>query len=305
MKKEEILQVLPERLQNLIEGAVPDWEVLQEIHIRCGKMITLTLRGKKIVPEQNGQVVSRKEFRETLEYISNYSLYAFEEEIRKGYLTIPGGHRIGVAGKVVLEQGKVRTLRHISFLNIRISHEIKGCAKEVLPYLFEQDRFLSTLLVSPPGAGKTTLLRDIVRNVASGGSFFSARNVSVVDERSEIAGCYLGVPQKDVGKYCDVLDACPKSEGIRMMIRSMAPEVIAVDEIGTRQDYEAMTYALTSGCALLATVHGNSLQHIREKPLWGQILTEQMFRRIVFLQIGNAPGMIRAVYDGKGQVIAE
>ena len=305
MKQEEILQVLPGRLQSLMKKEVKDWEQLQEIHIRCGKAVALTMRGKKIVPEQNGQVVSRKEFRETLEYLSNYSLYAFEEEIRKGYLTIPGGHRIGVAGKAVLEGEKIKTLRYIAFLNIRISHEIKGCADSVLPYLFFQDCFLSTLLVSPPGAGKTTLLRDIIRNVSSGGAFFSARNVSVVDERSEIAGCYLGVPQKDVGKYCDVLDACPKAEGIKMVIRSMAPEVIAVDEIGTREDYEAMSYALTSGCSLLATVHGNTLQHIREKPLLTQILKEQMFERIIFLQKGSHPGKIKSVCDGKGQVIAE
>lgn len=304
MNKEEILQVLPERIKKLIIRTAPDWESLQEIHIRSGRELVLTWQGRKLSPNQNGQVVSRKEFREILEYISNYSLYAFEDEIRKGYLTIPGGHRIGVAGKTVMEEGKVRTLRNLSFLNIRISHEVKGCADRLIPYLFEGDTFLSTLIVSPPGAGKTTLLRDIVRNVATGGRTFSGKNVSVVDERSEIAGCYLGVPQKDMGAYCDVLDACPKSEGIRMMIRSMAPEVIAVDEIGTRQDYEAMTYALTSGCSLLATVHGSSLQHIREKPLMQKMLEEEMFGRIVFLEKKEKPGQIRTVYNGKGQVMS-
>lgn len=303
MKKEEILQILPERLRRLVDDAVSDWESIQEIHIRSGRSVVLTIQGQKILPNQNGQVVSRKEFRETLEYISNYSLYAFEDEISKGYLTIPGGHRIGVAGKAVMEQGHVRTLRNISFLNIRISHEIKGCADRLIPYLFEKDCFLSTLIVSPPGAGKTTLLRDIVRNVATGGRMFSGKNVSVIDERSEIAGCYMGMPQKDVGRYCDVLDACSKSEGIRMMIRSMAPEVIAVDEIGAKQDYEAMVYALTSGSSLLATVHGSSLQHIREKPLMKRMLEERMFDRLIFLEKEGKPGKVSVVYDGKGQVV--
>lgn len=303
MKKEEILQLLPERLQRLAGREAGDWEQVQEIRIRSGRQMVLLIRGEKKIPGGAGEAVSAGEFREILEHISCYSLYAFEEEIRKGYITIPGGHRIGVAGRAVMEQGQVRTLRNITFLNIRISHEVKGCADRLLPRLMDADRFLSTLLISPPGAGKTTLLRDIVRQLAEGERGRPGKNVSVVDERSEIAGCYLGVPQKDVGP-CDVMDACAKSEGIRMMIRSMAPEVIAVDEIGTRQDYEAMAYALTSGCALLATVHGDSLKHLREKPLLRQMLEEEMFGRLVFLRDEGRPGKIVAVCDGKGKELS-
>lgn len=304
MEKEEILQIMPERIRRVVMQAVTEWESLQEIHIRNGRHIVLVIKGEKILPDQGGQVVGAREFREILEHISNYSLYAFEEEIRKGYLTIPGGHRVGVAGKVLLDQGQVRTIRHITFLNIRVSHEILGCADRIMPVLFDKDRFLSTLIVSPPGAGKTTLLRDIVRQTATGGGMFPPKNVSVIDERSEIAGCYMGVPQRDVGIHCDVLDACQKQEGIRMMLRSMAPEVIAVDEIGAPQDYEALITALTSGCALLATVHGNSFPHIREKPQLKRMLDERMFERVLFLQ-GGEPGKITAVYDGRGQVVSK
>lgn len=303
MKKEEILQVLPERLRQLAVHAVADWDALQEIHIRLGKSMVFTIQGKKVCPDSNGQVVGRKEFREILEYISNYSLYAFEEEIKKGFLTIPGGHRVGVSGRAVTEENKVKMLRNISFLNIRVAHEVRGCADRIMPYLFEREQFLSTLLVSPPGAGKTTLLRDIVRHLASGGRMFRARNVSVVDERSEIASCYMGVPQNDVGMYCDVMDACPKTEGIRMMLRAMAPEVIAVDEIGTGEEYEALVEAVTGGCALLATVHGNSMQQIREKPYLKKMLEEQMFGRILFLEERERPGVVTRIYDGKGQVV--
>lgn len=303
MDKKEILQLLPERIRRIVSQTVTDWQLLQEIHIRSGRNIALIMKGRKLLPDQSGQVVGDREFREILEAISHYSLYAFEEEIKKGYLTIPGGHRVGVAGRVLQEHGQVRTIRHIAFLNIRISHEVIGCADRVMPYLFEQDRFLSTLIVSPPGAGKTTLLRDIVRQTANGGRMFTAKNVSVIDERSEIAGCYMGIPQRNVGLHCDVLDACDKREGIYMMLRSMAPEVIAVDEIGAMRDHEALGAALTSGCALLATVHGNSFQHIREKPQLKRILEERMFERILFLQ-GGTPGRIAAIYDGKGQVVS-
>lgn len=303
MKKDEILQVLPERLRQLAVHTVADWDALQEIHIRLGKSMVFTIQGKKVCPDSNGQVVGRKEFREILEYISNYSLYAFEEEIKKGFLTIPGGHRVGVSGRAVTEENKVKMLRNISFLNIRVAHEVRGCADRIMPYLFEREQFLSTLLVSPPGAGKTTLLRDIVRHLASGGRMFRARNVSVVDERSEIASCYMGVPQNDVGMFCDVMDACPKTEGIRMMLRAMAPEVIAVDEIGTGEEYEALVEAITGGCALLATVHGNSMQQIREKPYLKKMLEEQMFGRILFLEERERPGVVTRIYDGKGQVV--
>lgn len=303
MKREEILQVLPERLRRIVERAVTDWDELQEIHIRLGKSVAITTEGRKCLPAQNGQVVGRREFREMLEYISNYSLYAFEDEIKKGFLTIPGGHRIGVSGRVVAEENEVKNLRNISCINIRVAHEKKGCADAVMPYLFEGGVFLSTLIVSPPGAGKTTLLRDIVRHLANGGQAYGAKNVSVVDERSEIASCYMGVPQNDVGIFCDVLDACPKSEGIRMMMRSMAPEVIAVDEIGTRAEYEALSEAITGGCALLATVHGDSIQHIREKPFLDRMLKEQMFGRILFLAQKGRPGVVTGIFDAGGRVV--
>lgn len=169
MYRDEIMPLLPERIQGIIQENIRRESELQEIRIRVGQPLVLQYGGELMAPDQHGQVVSGAEFKEVLSRVSQYSLYAFEEEIRKGYLTIPGGHRIGLLGRTILEDGKIKTMRHISFLNIRISHEVTGCADRLLPYVFEGDRFLSTLLVSPPGGGKTTLLRDLVRQIATGG----------------------------------------------------------------------------------------------------------------------------------------
>lgn len=302
MYRNEILPLLPERIRRILQRVVKSEKKLQEIRIRNGFPLAIQYGGEMLVPESAG-VVSETEFKEVLSRISKYSLYAFEEEIRKGYLTIPGGHRIGILGHTVMEGNGIKTVRHISFLNIRISHEIRGSADQVMPYVMEQDRFLSTLLVSPPGGGKTTMLRDMIRQLAMGGESFRGRNVSVVDERSEIAGCYRGIPQKQIGLYCDVVDACPKAIGIMMVIRSMAPEVVAVDEVGTGEDFEAMKYALTSGCALLATIHGDSLDQMKVKPVFGRMLQAGLFERYIFLGTKRNPGVCREIYDGKGNLL--
>lgn len=303
MYRDEILPLLPERIRRILQCCVRAERELQEIRIRKGKPLVLQYKGAMFVPEPDGPVISEQEFREVLDRISRHSLYAFEEEISRGYLTVPGGHRIGLLGHTVLEGSRVKTIRHIAFLNIRISHEIPGSADPLMPYVMDKDRFLSTLLVSPPGGGKTTLLRDMIRQLATGGQSFRGRSVSVVDERSEIAGCRGGIPQKQVGPYCDVLDACPKAAGMRMVIRSMAPEVVAVDEVGTQDDLEAMMYALTSGCALLATIHGSSLEQMKRKPAFDGMLRDGMFERYVFLGTRRNPGICRQIYDGGGELL--
>lgn len=288
MNRQEILQVLPKRIEQIVQNEVKDWKQLQEIRIRQGQKVVLRYQGQMTEASGQNQVVESMECKEILSRISQYSLYAFEEEIRKGYITIPGGHRIGIVGRAVLEQGEVKTLRHINSFNIRVCHEKIGCANRVMPYVLQEGQFLSTLIISPPGGGKTTLLRDIVRYLSA------ERNVTVVDERSEIGGCYQGVPQHELGIGCDVLDACPKIIGMEMVLRSMAPDVIAVDEIGTREDYDTLQQALYSGCAIVATRHGEKLLSEMISPL---------FRRYIVLRGGNQPGEIQTIYDERGQVI--
>lgn len=287
-------------------------EHIQEIRLRIQAPLLLICNHQEffLTPEgafsanpKTAYQVTRQDLKETLEQVGSHSLYAFEEEIRQGFITVPGGHRIGLAGKVVADQGSIRSMKFITFLNVRLAHEVKGCADAVMPRLFHRGTMLHTLVISPPRCGKTTLLRDIIRQVSEGETGVRpGMTVGVVDERSELAACYQGVPQNDVGIRTDVLDCCPKAQGMMMLIRTMAPQVVAVDEIGSRADLEAMEQVMNCGCRLLATVHGSSVEDIRRKPVLKTMMEEQWFQRCVVLKGGTA-GAVEGIYQADGQRI--
>ena len=311
-RKEEILKIVSAKLRKILEQSHIDYECLQELRLRTNEPFILLYAGGEYFMSENGKLlrqakdgylVTANDVKETLEYISSFSLYAYEDEIRQGFITVQGGHRIGLAGKVILEQGKVKSVKHISFINIRMSHEKKGCGAEILPYIYENDRICHTLIISPPGCGKTTLLRDIVRLVSDGNDMHPGISVGVVDERSEIGACYLGIPQNDVGMRTDVLDCCPKAEGMLMMIRSMSPVVIAVDEIGTVEDIHAIEYAMQCGCRMIASVHGLNMDEASNKPVLGDLIRRRMFQRYVVLGNEKGPGEILGIYDERGSVL--
>lgn len=290
----EVLRVLPRSLRETLRYGIGDFGRLEELRFRAGGPLGAVCDGRNRWVTRQGVlgdspeaaiVVTGEMIKEMLEYISSYSFYAFEEEIRQGFITIPGGHRIGLAGKAVMDGGAVKTIRHISFLNIRLSHQIPGCAGKLLPFLYRDGRIENTLLISPPRSGKTTLLRDLIRLVSDGNAYGEGVNTGVVDERGELAACYQGVPQNDLGKRTDVLDGCPKAQGITMLLRSMAPAVIAVDELGTAEDIRAMEFAMNSGCTFLATAHGGSLEEIRRKPLFRGMMEAGLFQRIGVLYV--------------------
>ncbi len=308
--KEEVLRVFSLHIRQILERADPDFTRLQEIRLRAGRPLVFVEGGQEAFLTGDGErtrdfrrawVVTAQELRETMEFVGKYSLYAYEDELKQGYLTLRGGHRVGVAGKTVLEGDKVRNIRYISCINVRLSHEIPGCADPVLPWLYGEDGIFHTLIISPPRCGKTTLLRDLVRQISNGNREHRGCTVGVVDERSEICGCFMGIPGNDVGIRTDVMDACPKAEGMMMLIRSMAPEVIAVDEIGRYEDIPAIETVLCSGCRLIATVHGSGLADLESRPLFQRLLAEQVFERYVILGQDFQKGRVRGILDGRGK----
>ena len=265
-----------------------------------GKEYFLTLEGELTREESKAYHVQTEDLKEMLEYISGYSLYAFEEEIRQGFLTIVGGHRVGIAGKTILDGNKIKSLKYISYINLRLSHQIKGCASPILPYIIKNRQICHTLIISPPRCGKTTLLRDLIRQVSNGNRYMPGVSVGVVDERSEIAGSYQGIPQNDLGIRTDVLDCCPKAEGMMMLIRSMSPEVVAVDELGDYEDIHAIESVVHCGCKLFATVHGSSIEDMKRKPLLQRLMQEKIFERYIVLYKKDCAGQIKAIYDERG-----
>lgn len=281
----------------------PDYmDGLEEIRIRIGQPLEfsyakgrryLLLRGERysLCGEEQaaaaGELLYRvtgEDIAEMLNYISNYSLYAYREEMKQGYITVEGGHRIGIAGQTAVEQGKVSGMHHISFLNIRVAHERRGCAQKLLPYIRYRNSIYNTLFLSEPGAGKTTYLRDCVRILSDGEADWPGLKVCVVDERSEIAACHMGVPQNDVGSRTDVLDGCTKAEGMLMLLRSMSPQVIAVDELGGERDFWAVEQAVFSGSRVLGTVHAGEMAELSQKPFLRNWLKRQVFRRFVLIE---------------------
>lgn len=306
MQENRILSVLPRSIRVLIGKEHLQYEYLQEIKLRVEKPLLLVYRGEEIIPgNQRGKpyIVTREDIREMLEYISNYSLYAYEQEMKQGYITIEGGHRVGMTGQAIIENGKVKNLRYISSINLRMSHEILGCADPIFPFITYNKKLYHTLIVSPPRCGKTTLLRDMIRQISNGNGWINGMSVGVVDERSELGGCYMGVAQTQLGIRTDVLDCCPKAEGMIMLIRSMGPEVIAVDEIGTAEDVHAIEYAMHCGCKMLATVHADSMGELRKKPLFDQMVAEKRFERYVLLENREHVGQVEGIYDSRGTLL--
>lgn len=270
---------------------------MEEIRIRNGHNIILYASGKEYELEnKNGTKIDNYIINNIFNSFLNYSAYAYQEELTNGYITIEGGHRVGVCGRTVMESGKVKTIKDISSINIRRSREIIGVSDPCMGYLLKgKHQIFNTIIVSPPKCGKTTLLRDMIRNF-SGMGF----QVGVCDERSEISGMYNGRPSYDLGIRTDVLDGCPKEKGMIMLIRSMSPDLIATDEIGKQEDCHAIEAAVCAGISLLTTIHGNSYEDVISSGV-GELVKKGVFERLIFLSNIPAIGSVSAIRDWRNQ----
>jgi len=291
----EVISILPISIRQLISSN-DRLNKLQEIRIRVNKPIIFQIGEEELVTRYTASI---NDVRETIKRMSNYSIYAYDEEIRQGYITIKGGHRVGICGKCVIEGERIKTINHISSFNIRICREILGVSNNLMKYIIKDNEVNNTLIISAPKCGKTTLLRDMTRNISNGieSVNFKGQKVCVIDERSEIAGCMDGLPQLDIGIRTDVLDNCPKSYGIMMAIRSMSPDVIVCDEIGTSKDIKSIIKAMNSGVKLITSVHGYDVEDILQRPVFKEAIDNKIFNMAIILSNKKGAGTVEGIYD--------
>lgn len=297
-----IFSFLPKKIAEQLQHMPPSkLNKIEEIRIRIGRPIEISAGGSyELLPI----IVEEEEASQLLNRITQFSMYTMEEELKRGYITIEGGHRVGIAGKVILDRGAVKAIVHISSYNIRIAREKIGCAESLIPFLY-QDGWENTMIIGPPQAGKTTILRDLARIISLGNNKLAshALKVGIVDERSEIAGSVRGVPQLQFGSRIDVLDACPKAEGMMMLIRSMSPDVIVADEIGRAEDADAVIEAIHAGIKLMITTHGYSFEDVMKRPTIQKVMELQAFNRIVVLKRDSKRGFHYTVANGRGEAL--
>lgn len=293
---EEIIRLFPKEVKgHLLKRINGEWSKLEEIRLRLNQPIELIFTHKV---KWLKNIILNEQFRTyILNKMSDYSLYRMETELREGFITIVGGHRIGLAGEVTMENGVVKHIQNITFFNIRIAKEVTNIAMPIMPYLKNDRFYYNTIVVGSPQTGKTSLIRDIARFISNGTNENNHKKVAIIDERSEIAASKNGIPQHDVGFRTDVMDACPKTSGMMMMIRSMSPDILIVDEIGKKADVDALLEAIYAGVNVVCTLHGHCIKQIKNRPEMKHLFSKNIFERFILLERDKQSHFIMSVYD--------
>ena len=293
----EILDKLPPKYQKALKQLGKEAAgSLEEIRILEGRQVLFYCGGKEY---PSGIVTEQREVEAVLSAILSYSVYSFQKELSRGYMTLPGGHRVGVCGTVVEEETGIKVIKDISSLNIRRCRQVPKAAEKVIGQIMPggAESVRNSLLISPPGCGKTTLLREIIRSLSEGGC-----RVSVVDERGELGGAFRGRLQMDLGPRTDVLTGCPKARGMMMMLRTMTPRVLCFDELGGKRDQEALEEVLYAGVKVITTVHGTDYEGLLHTPL-ERLLRRGIFERFIVLGRQPSVGTVKQIRDEKGRAL--
>ena len=277
---DEILKFLPEVLKQKIISS--NMNNVEEIRVRTSKPVIL----KNNIDEKVLDYITTPEMiLQILQRVCDNSLYSYQSQICEGFITLKGGHRIGVTGNAIIKDEKIATLSYISSLNFRIARQVLNCSNKAIIHILNRNTVWNTLIVSPPGLGKTTLLKDIIRRISNGIPEMNFKGITcgVVDERGEISATYKGVSQNDLGIRTDIIENVEKNQGIHMLIRTMAPEIIACDEIGSKEDVEAIHYALYSGVKGIFTMHGKNIEDIKNNKQIYELIENREIQKVVFL----------------------
>ncbi len=290
-------KILPENIYNILNNYV-NFDSINEIRLRANKPIVLSIKGKRIFLGEKGVTsnlneaikISKIAIEDIIFRASECSIYSVNEQIKKGFIVMDGGIRLGLGGDLIQEGNIVKTMTNFNSINLRIPHEIKNCSLEVFDYLMADNFVYNTLIIAPPGAGKTTLLRDFICQLSERNYAF---NVLVLDERGELDIGKIN----SLGNFTDKISFAKKSIGFENGIRSLSPNLIVTDELGTKEDVDSIIYAVNCGVNVMASIHCENIDSLFKKPFIDKLLNDKCFNRYVLLSMKNGPGTIEAIYN--------